>query len=353
MNAVSSLCCVNEEALKRQLAMLELMVSCRTTDTVLAAADQCRELSDTTATACSKAVQASGSLLSLSDDCTNQLRGFGDGSTRGMQDGPAVFSKIQRLTEGTQLGQSIDVCTEMNSLGQEILKEANEMNQSVTTAIDELPESLKEEERKADEEGDTVQGQRTRAIGDDTEEEQVVIRKDDFDEGQAEELLKLMDVDEAVADLENSCSQSRDGALNLFSAASFGSKVFEQTNSKGLQCQELFGQMKQLCAALKASAQALIMNESGCCTRVRAVVSGIASLFRCQRLAQLLGQVAKVCLRLVAAIKDLVSVAWKKIKGFMSEFDAAKKLGRFLSGVKDSKVGKFASGLVSSLLSSG
>jgi hypothetical protein len=343
------------------LAVVEL-VCCRrdVTGAVTEAARDCQDLSSSTAALCDTAKTKGGCLKSLSEDCQTEMRGLFDDNgeeqeqqPRGGMVAPFVFVKIQNLLQDTKLQEAVDFCTEMNDMAVQIMGQANEMNKSMTTAIDSLPGYIIEEEEEEEEEkgDDDDEEHQNRTIGGCDGECRIVLRRGDLgddDDQQVADLLALMDVEADVAELENSCTTSRGGGFNLFSAATEGTKVFELTNNKGFKCEQLFAQMKELCAAVGSIAAALI-NDSNCCTQLGAVVNGIASLFRCRRLAQILSFAAGVVMRLVQAIKDLVGMAWQTIEGFLDEFDAAKKLGNFVNGVMNSGLGKFATGLVSSI----
>jgi hypothetical protein len=363
MDLLSSLCDVENP--RKMMVVVEL-VCCRrdVTGAVTEAARDCQDLASSTATLCDTAKNKGGSLRELSEDCQTEMRGLFDDNgeeqqqqqqPRGGMVAPFVFVKIQNLLQDTKLEEAVDFCTEMNDMAVQIMGQANEMNKSMTKAIDSLPGYIKEEEEEEEEEekrDDDVEQHRNRTIGGGGDEEsRIVFRRGDLgddDDQQVAELMALMDVEADVAELENSCTKSRGGGFNLFSAATAGTKVFEQTKSKVFKCQQLFAQMKELCAVVGRIAAALI-NDSNCCTQIGAVVNGIASLFRCRRLAQLLSFAAGVVMRLLQAVKDLVSMAWQTIQGFMEEFDAAKKLGNFVNGVMNSKLGKLATGIASSI----
>jgi hypothetical protein len=226
----------------------------------------------------------------------------------------------------------------------QILAQAEDMKQALTRGIDSLPDDVKEEYEAAAavattdaRSGSAAASDRDRAIQDDDDDAQL-------------EIVKLLDVDQDIAELENSCNQSREGGeLNIFSAATTGSAVFAQTASKGNLCQSLFAQMKDLCGTVTKLAKALVL-DNNCCARAVAIAAGVASLFRCRSLVNLLAKAAQAAQRLIQAIGNLIKQAWQRFLGFTQEFQAAKKLGKFVNGVKNSKVGHVASGLVSSLL---
>ena len=81
---------------------------------------------------------------------------------------------------------------------------------------------------------------------------------------------------------------------------------------------------------------------------MQALASGLAGLFRCRYLVNLLSRMAAAVLRLVKAMGELIQLVWSHVQGFLGEFDAAKKLGRFAKNqIRNFKVGKLATGFAS------
>lgn len=305
---------------------------------VVTAARECNDLSEEAASLCSTAQSKGESMVSLSRDIQGDLQAFGSGSGGGSSIDASIFVKIKDLIENKKTTEAVTFTEELDGMASQILGKAEEMSKALNRGISSLPDDVKEEYGGENEETNyrtmdnaATGGGASRDVGDANERE----------------IEKLLDVDKDVAELENSVSRSR-GGLNIFSAGTMGSAVFEQTTSKGLLCQNLFTQMRDLCGSVARLAKALVTDN--CCDQARAIAAGVSSLFRCHHLVKLLAKAAQAAMRLIKAIGSLIRAAWQRFQGFLEEFFAAKKLGKFVSGVKNSKVGQMAAGLVSTLL---
>jgi len=318
-----------------------LSLACCHSDSAQTIVDTSCELqgqAEQTMALCTTARSLGDKLVTTSRDIGNDLGDFGSKLD------VSVFGKLADFVQKNQTRDAMDAVTGMDDLAQQILDHVGRMDDSLTKSIDSLPDHLKQDFESEEEEGEAG-ATKSRSMGVD----------DEVDE---DELLKeLSTVDADIADLDNSCTKTRggiggSGGLNLFSASSTGRSVFEGTTSKGERCQLFFGKMAELCRAVTNLMKAIV-SENCCCAKMRAILSGIASLFRCRHLLALLRRVAEAVVRLVKAIGQVIGLAFGRIQGFLEEFDAAKKLGRFAKKVKNSNVGKLASGLMSSILPSG
>lgn len=257
----------------------------------------------------------------------------------------SVFVKLRDLVQKNQTRQARDQLSGLMALAEQILQRAGNMEQSIQEGIESLPDFVQEEyNAKGDDAGKEQQQhqqqQQSRSLG---------MGDEVGDEAELEELLN---VDADIAELENSCRTATRGGgtgLTLFSASTLGQAVFEGTTAKGVHCQTLLDKMRELCAAVSNVMQALAAeNGMNCCVRMQALASGLAGLFRCRYLVNLLRRMAAAVLRLVKAIGDLIQLVWSRVQGFLGEFDAAKKLGRFAKNqIRNSKVGKLATGFAS------
>jgi len=295
-----------------------------------------------TAALCSTARETGATFVSTSRDIGGDLEQFGD--AKKLLD-PTVFVKLRDFVQKNQTRSAMEEIQGMGALAQQILEQAEKMDESLTKGLDSLPDDLTEE--YANEPDDTTAGtssstpkQQSRSLG----------VGDEVDE---EELEQLLNVDIDIAELENSATQTTRGGpggegLSLFSASTMGRSVFEGTAAKGERCQVLYDKMRELCGAVTNLTRVIVAEN--CCARWKAIASGLASLFRCRYLVALLRKVASAVLRLVKAIGELIQLVWDRVQGFLGEFDAAKKLGRFAKNkIKNSKVGKMATGLMSAL----
>lgn len=294
-----------------------------------------------TAALCSTARETGDTFVSTSRAIGSDLEHFGD--AKKLLD-PQFFVRLRDFVQKNQTGSAMDEVKGMSDLAEQILEQAEQMDESLTKGLDSLPDYLTEEYHGSEEPDETTsrgtpkQQSRSLGVGDEVNEE---------------ELEELLNVDADIAELENSCNQTRGGpgggGLSLFSASTMGRSVFEGTASKGERCQVLYAKMHELCGAVTNLVKAIVAEN--CCARMKAIAAGLASLFRCRHLVALLRRVASAVLRLVQAIGELIQLVWGRVQGFLGEFDAANKLGRFAKNkIKNSKVGKMATGLVSGML---
>lgn len=298
---------------------------------VVTAARECVEFSDEAGTLCLSAKEKGESVVSLSREIQSDLQSFGSINA-------SVFVKIKDLLENKKTTAAVEFAEQIGGLAAQILQKAEGMSESLKRGIDSLPDNVKAEHEAA-EATNTPSMNGARGVDDGTANNS---------NNNELEIMKLLDVDQDIAELENSCSKSRGGELTIFSAATMGRAIFEQTTSKGELCKNLLDQLRELCTSVTTLAKSLIVDD--CCAQTMAVVSGVPALFRCRSLVYLLAKGAQAAMRLIKAIGDLISEAWQRFLGFLNEFQAAKTLGKFITDVKNTKVGEMASSLVSSFI---
>lgn len=288
-------------------------------DQITSAVRKCYTLAEKCIPVATVASDRGMALLSLSGDCKSEMRGFGDASS----EAPKIYLKIKHLLDDTKILETIEDCKEMRTMAKDILGHSEEMSSVLEKAIDSLPEDMQDEE-----EDDQP---KTRSILTQTIE--------DEDDDDTKELLALLShVDNDIEEVYSSSNQTR-GGLDIFTASTMGSKVFEMTNSKGKVATDLFVQMKSLSTVL-AELVGSMLAETACCTKIQAAVKSVSTLLRCRKLVRVLVRAGKAVQQLTEALQNLVDTAWKKMNGFFEQFAAAKKLGKFVSDVK----GKFKAG---------
>ena len=316
----------------------------------------CCHNSDAAQTLVDVSCQVSGEAIQVESQCatarrtgdefvaTSRAIGHDLGALQSQQSLDAsVFRRLRDFVQKNQTRQARDQVSGMMALAKEILARTGRMEQTIHEGIESLPDFVKEEfandaaEQQQQQGGGARQHQsRSLGMGDDV--------------GDEAELEELLNVDADIADLQNSCSTatrgSDGGGLSLFSASTLGKTVFEGTSAKGAHCQTLFGKLHDLCAAVSNLMKASVA-ENNCCVRMQALATGLAGLFRCRHLVNLMRRMADAVLRLVKAMAELIQLLWSRVQGFLGEFDAAKKLGRFVnSKIRNSKVGQLTSGFV-------
>jgi hypothetical protein len=320
---------------------------------VVVAARDCTELSQTATSTCTKA-QAQGAAFV---DWTREIRDDLQHGFSGQQQllDASVFVKIKDLMEQKKATRALSCLKDMDDMAVSLLQQAQGMNLALNRGIESLPDAIKDEFAPTTSNTaptspkavtTTTTADNYRAM-DPSDDETTRHSRDQEQFGEDSELVRslqgaLATLDDDVAELDNACSVQRSGGsggFNLFTAATKGSAVLELTAQKGLSCRTLWTQMQELCSTIGRLAQTMI-SSSNCCVLAATLAGGIASLFRCRSLVQLLLQAAQAVQRLVAAMSKLVLSVWQRFQGFFDEFGAAKKLGRFVTGIQNSKVGK-------------
>jgi hypothetical protein len=307
------------------------------TKQLVSVARECYDLAESTTVLCTDAQTKNASMISTSHEISSDMRGLTTSDNTSMD--ANIFIKIKDLIEKSKSSHLLSYIDDIGNVATQIHSKAETMSQSLHRGIEGLPSDVKDEyetdgtnysamENRAD--GGTARG--VENMGD-----------------EERDMVELLNVDTDVTELESECSRSTgQGGLDLFSAGTKGSAIFDQAQNKGKICQKLLHQMGTLCATITRLMKTLIVDN--CCVQALAIATSIGSLFRCRNLVQLLIKAATAIKRVIKAIGALISKAWKRIQNFMSEFDAAKKIGRFVSGVKNSKVGQMATGLVSTFM---
>lgn len=312
------------------------------------AARECHDMSTDASSVCSQAQSKGESMIQMTRDIQQDLR---DGFS-GKNLDASVFIKINDLIENKKMTEALGFLKEMDGMASKIVGQADEMQLALTRGLDSLPEDVKEDYNQnnnnnpAAKRNDTEDNYRAMAP---TEDETTGHTREmgvggGDDEGTLE-LEKLLNVDHDISELENSCTQSRGGGLNLFTAGSMGTQVLEQTAGKGQVCRSLLLQMQQVFGTVARLSQAIFSSNSNCCALAHSLAASVASLFQCRRLVDLLSKAAAALVRLVKAIGQLIETVWERVQGFVQEFGAAKKVGRFVAGIQQSKVGQLATSL--------
>jgi hypothetical protein len=309
------------------------------TQQLVSVARECYDLSESTTQLCNDAQTKNASMISTSQEIYTEMRGLKD-----MEIDANIFVKVKNLIENSKSAQLVSYLDEIGNVATQIRNKGETMSQSLHRGIESLPDDIKDAY-------DTEDGTNYSAMENQSGEDRTLDRGMDQMGQEERDILKLLNVDEDVTDLETTCSRSTEsGGLDLFSASTTGSAIYEKATSKGQVCQSLLKQMHTLCNTIGKLMKTLLFDN--CCVQAVAIATSIGNLFRCRNLVRLLIRAAEAIKKLIQAIGKLAAQAWKRIKNFMNEFDAAKKIGRFVSGVKQFKVGQMAGGLVSSFLKS-
>jgi hypothetical protein len=218
----------------------------------------------------------------------------------------STFKAIIDVLNGDKMKDMIALASEMDDLALECVNKSIAMKETVTRGTSSLPRSFKDE-----------------PSGDDTY----------VDEGEQE----LADLGRDIADLEECTSSLR--TMNIFSAATKGTRAFDGLLSKKSVIETTFQRIKELCAIVARASQNMISET--CCGQIQAGIYAIRAMFQSLRLSKLIEKLTEAGKRLLDAIKNLILVAWEKFQHFTEEFVAAKKIKNFVNGINpmNSKAG--------------
>ena len=210
----------------------------------------------------------------------------------------STFKTIMEVLDGDKMQDTIALAGEMDDLALECVDKSTKMTETMARGTASLPDSLKDEERASDRDGD---------------------------EGDQE----LADLDGDIAELEE-CTENLQN-MNIFSAATKGTRAFEGLVNKGGVVQTTFERIKELCTVVARAAQN-VASET-CCAQIQAGIDSIKAMLQSVRLSNLIKKLAEAAKRLISAIKNLIQVAWEKFQGFSEEFQAAKKIKNWVNGI--------------------
>jgi hypothetical protein len=285
----------------------------------------CAETAEKTAASGAEAYDQGLLALQYTRDVGDVLKSFGTINTTISL---STFRNIQQLVEEKKARKALKIASELDNVAGDMLANASDLTDSLQEAVDSLPLHVQEDlgteqDYDINNRGASTNATRTRDIGGD-------------DDGDA--ALTLTDLlDHAELDVEEVDVQTRGiEEVNIFTAGVRGRNAFETVAKKESIAIKIFQQIKRVAATIQQLAVAFTTGD--CCAQVKAVAAGIRDLFQCLKLGQLLKRALATVKRYLKAFIGFITTAWDKFTGFFEEFDAAKRLGRFTSRVKNSKV---------------
>lgn len=268
------------------------------------ASDDGKRLAEETIALCNTTQQKSRSVINFAEDTETTLRDL-DGVN------PSKFMKVLELLDDDKRKAMLSTVTGMDDLAIECSAKARGMQDAMQRGVDSMPDFIKDQ---ANEEGDA-------------------------DRGPEED---IPDFEADITDLQE-CTKSLQ-SMNLFTAATTGTRAFEGLVNKSGVCQTVFEYIKNLSITVARISQGLQFDS--CCAQLQGGLGTLKEMMKCLRLTNIIQTLADTGRRLIDAFVDLVKVAWEKFGHFVDEFNAAKKLQHWVGGLTPlgSKAGKFAEG---------
>jgi hypothetical protein len=233
----------------------------------------------------------------------------------------------------------------MGDLAQQSMLTAQTMTKNLQTAVDSIPAVMREEAMHEE----SIESPVAEADGGATTRD-FAATTDENDESSLAKLLECID-----QNVQETRSLSRGfDQVDIFTVASQGRTAFVDLLTKQNVCGLIFDKMQGLSRTILNLANALAMENASCCDQLNALAAGTASMVQCLRISKLLERAAGAAKKLLKALMEFGQKAWTKFCRFVEEFDAAKRLGRFvqvsITPLKASKVGQGAAGLLCHIL---
>ena len=275
------------------------------------AGSDCRRLAGETSELCERARNKGEAVSGLSQDVRDTLQGFGE------KIDASSFLKIKELVEDDKTKETMTLASDMDDMAKECITKSKEMSNAMSQGVESLPDPVKSEiEQETDSEDS--------------------------------EIAEILHIDKDIEEVETCTKSIR--SMNLFTAASSGKSAFDSLANKSQLCSTIFDKIKGLAQSVARISEALI--SGSCCAQIRAIASEARDMFKCIHLSNLIAKAAEAVRRLIRAIINLIKTSWKKFQGFMKEFQAAKRIGRFVNRPNPFKsLAGGATGVMDSLMS--
>jgi hypothetical protein len=139
----------------------------------------------------------------------------------------------------------------------------------------------------------------------------------------------INDIESDIAEINNSAKSLE--SMDWFTANPKGSLAFESLATRGDIITTLFNRMKILVESIGEISQSFLIQ--GCGSKVKASVSGAKDMLHCLHLSKSLEKFAKLALSAIQAIAKFIKAAWTRIKAFVKEYQAARKIQSFTNGI--------------------
>eukprot|EP00542_Grammatophora_oceanica_P017467 CAMPEP_0194029178 /NCGR_PEP_ID=MMETSP0009_2-20130614/2992_1 /TAXON_ID=210454 /ORGANISM="Grammatophora oceanica, Strain CCMP 410" /LENGTH=333 /DNA_ID=CAMNT_0038668783 /DNA_START=95 /DNA_END=1096 /DNA_ORIENTATION=- len=266
---------------------------------LLDAGSKCKTLAEETSAICEKTQQKGKNVMNLADNVKKALGGMGTIN-------PAAYKSILDLLDGDGSEQIMNQVDQMRGMADECVSKSNEMATTMKQGADSLPQWMKDEAADPKEDSD--------GADDDT---------------------VATEFENDITDIED-CSRALQ-QMNLLSAATEGKSAFEGLTSKKEAFQSLFNKVKQLCKSVGRISQGFLF-EGNCCAQIKKSVQAVREMLRCVKLSEMVQKLAVLGRRMVAAVVDLVKVAWKKFRSFTGEYSAASTMKNWFNKIPGSKI---------------
>jgi len=281
-------------------------------DGLQSAGGDCSRLAGETSKLCERARIKGEAVSGLSQDIRDILQGFGE------KIDASSFLKIKELVEDDKTKETMTLATDMDDMAKDCITKSKEMSAAMSRGVQSLPDPVK------------------------TEFEQETDREDS-------EVSELLDIDKDIKELETCTKSIR--SMNVFDAARSGASACEGLANKGHLCGTIFDKIKDLAGTVARISEALM--GGSCCAQIKAIATEAKDMFKCIHPSGLITKAAEAVRRLIKAMITLIKTSWDKFQGFMEEFGAAKRIGRFVNSISPVKSNSetTASGFMGKLMS--
>jgi hypothetical protein len=272
----------------------------------------------------------------------------------------ALFVQIQDLIREQKARKTIAIVTEMDDMALDIYDKTMQLQTSLQKGIDTIPDIVKDEleqeekqelERNHHPSNTTDAADATRSTNTEANRLSLLLIRDVDDDAVKALQQQLASMDDDIDEM-NTNARSFGDQVTLFTASQTGRSLYETLTNKVSMVVRIFENMQKLLGSIVRILQVFVQEQaaSSCCDRMRALSSGVRELFTCRRYIQWMHHAADKVRNMIQAIAKFVSTSWNQLQQFGDQFQAAKRIGTFIS---NTVVGSAVGGVVGSILGGG
>jgi hypothetical protein len=255
----------------------------------------------------------------------------------------ALFVQIQDLIREQKARKTIAIVTEMDDMALDIFHKTVQLQSSLQKGIDTLPDlvkdELEQEELEQNNHPNTTGTNNARSMEGNQNNPNLMVREGDDDAVQALS-QQLLSMDDDIDEM-NTNTRSFGDQVTLFTASQTGRSLYETLTQKQSIVVQVFQNMKHLLQSILRILQVFVQDTESvsCCDRLQALSRGVRELFTCRRYIQWMHRAAEKVRSMIEAIGKFVSASWNQLQQFGNQFQAAKRIGSFISTTVSNVVG--------------
>mmetsp|Transcript_21004 Transcript_21004/g.29653 ORF Transcript_21004/g.29653 Transcript_21004/m.29653 type:complete len:319 (-) Transcript_21004:229-1185(-) len=223
---------------------------------------------------------------------------------------PEAYSAVVQLVNTDIMKSTVSDMKALQSMAKSCVTKSKKLTKTFEDGTRDLPQSIK-----------TADGEASGAEGESQGTEEV------------DEDHEINDIESDIAEI-NASTKSLE-SMNWFTAQPKGTYAFANLSIRGEIVRTLFRRMKELVTSIGTISETFLTQ--GCGSKMRATVTGAKDMLRCLRMSKTLEKFAQLALTAIQAIVTFLKTAWTRIKAFVKEYQAARKIQKFTNGLKKEK----------------